>query len=210
MSSATDWVAWHHAYADPSSALSRRLLAVQDQIRAALPSRAPRQFTIVSVCAGRGDDLIPVLASYPWAGRIAARLVESDPRNVAEMIRSASGAGLALDIVEGDAAELAGYRGAVPADLVLLCGVLGNVSDADAEITVRAMPRLCRSGATVIWTRSRRAPDRTPHIRRWFAECGYTELAFIAPDDVRFSVGAHRFRGTPEPLGAGRLFRFIR
>lgn len=102
------------------------------------------------------------------------------------------------------------YGGAVPAGLVLLCGVLGNISDDDARTTVMAMPELCQTGGTVVWTRNRRAPDRTPQIRRWFAEAGFAEVAFIAPEDELFSVSACRFLGEPQPLGSTRQFRFIR
>ena len=94
---------------------------------------------------------------------------------------------------------------------MLLCGVLGNISDADVRTTVSAMPQLCEAGGTVIWTRTRRPPDLTPRVRRWFAEAGFSELAFIAPEDELFSVGACRFLGQPQPLTWYRpLFRFIR
>jgi hypothetical protein len=183
---------------------------VQDLIRQVLPARPRQPFKIVSLCAGRGDDLIGVLRGYAYAGLVRARLIELDPRNVAEMTASARAAALELDIVHDDAAELRVYHGAVPADLVLLCGVLGNISDDDVRFTIASLPQLCRAGGTVIWTRSRRAPDRTPQTRCWFAGSGFTELAFVAPDDALFSVGACRFRGSSQPLGSGRLFTFIR
>jgi len=87
----------------------------------------------------------------------------------------------------------------------------GNVPDADVERTVRALPSLCAPGATVIWTRHRGAPDLTPAIRGWFAESGFAEQAFVAPDDVLFSVGTHVLTGTPAPFTPGvRLFAFDR
>ena len=204
----TDWVAWHDAYADPASPLSRRLRVVQDQIRRALPAQPRRPVRVLSMCAGRGADLIEVLSSYPCACQVQARLVEQDPRNVAAMSASARAAGLDLEIVEGDAAEPRLYEGAVPADLVLLCGVLGNISDADARFTIASLPQLCRTGATVVWTRSRRPPDLTPQVRRWFTESGFAEIAFVAPEDALFSVGSCRFLGRSQPLGARRFFAF--
>jgi hypothetical protein len=210
VSTSTDWVAWHRDYEDPASALSRRLRVVQDQLRRALPSRPREPVQVISLCAGRGDDLIAVLREYPYAGMVRARLVELDPRNVDAMSASARAAGLALDIVQGDAAEPSHYAGAVPADVVLLCGVLGNVSERDVRFTVASLPQLCRTGATVIWTRSRRPPDLTPRIRRWFAASGFSELAFVAPTDALFSVGAARFDGRTEPLGSHRFFMFER
>jgi hypothetical protein len=108
-----------------------------------------------------------------------------------------------------DAGDLASYRGAVPADLVLMAGVLGNISDADIRTTIAALPRLCAPGATVIWTRTRRPPDRTGAIRGHLRDAGLTELAFDAPADTVFTVGVHRLTRRPDPpTFEGRLFRF--
>jgi hypothetical protein len=113
--------------------------------------------------------------------------------------------------VTGDAGVTDAYAGAAPADLVLACGVLGNVPDKDAERTVRSLPQLCAVGATVVWTRHRRSPDLTPRIRAWFAEAGFRELAFDSPGPDSFSVGVHRLDGPPLPFERGRrLFTFAR
>jgi hypothetical protein len=62
----------------------------------------------------------------------------------------------------------------VPADLVLVCGVLGNISDADAERTIDHCTRLCRTGGTVVWTRNRhRGPDLVPQVCGWLEERGF-------------------------------------
>ena len=207
---ATDWAVWHTAYEDPRSALSRRLGVVRNQIRAALPAELSEPFRVLSICAGRGDDLIGALRGYAHSDSVAARMIELDPRNVRVMTGLARGAGLDLTIVQGDAADPTLYAGAVPADLVLLCGVLGNVSDDDARATVKALPQMCRTGGTVVWTRSRRPPDLTPHIRRWLAESGFVERSFIAPVGEQFSVGSCTFLGETRPLGSARLFTFTR
>ena len=61
----------------------------------------------------------------------------------------------------------------------------------------------------MIWTRHRRPPDLTPAIRGWLAAAGFAELAFDAPDDVEFSVGAARLTAAPRPFEPGRrLFVF--
>jgi len=206
----TDWVAWHAAYADEQSDLSRRLRIVRELVREALPQHPRAPFRVVSVCAGRGDDLVHELGHYEFAHQVRGRLVELDPSNAEALRQAVRAAGLDLEVLEGDAGDLAAYDGAVPADLVLLCGVLGNVSDDDARIIVRSMPQFCSAGATVIWTRSRRAPDLTPRIRAWFAEAEFEELAFVAPEDALFSVGVARFSGSPGPLRRGQLFRFTR
>lgn len=210
MDNGRDWHAWHHPYTEPGSPLARRLGIVQQHIAAWLDERPGEPVSVVSMCAGQGHDLLAVLASRPDAGRVGATLIEYDPRNVAAArARVAADSLDTVTVAQGDAGDLASYRHAVPADLVLMAGVLGNISDADARATVQALPQLCAAGATVIWTRTRRAPDLTPAVRRWFAETGFAEQAFTAPDDVLFAVGVHRFTGTPQPLRDGKIFQFV-
>ncbi|WP_320067214.1 hypothetical protein [Micromonospora sp. RTGN7] len=73
-----------------------------------------------------------------------------------------------------------------------------------------ALPRLCAADATVIWTRTRRAPDLTPAVRGWLRDAGFVERAFHVPEGVLFAVGAHQFAGTPQPLASdGELFTFL-
>jgi hypothetical protein len=204
-----DWLAWHQPYKDKASPLSRRLAIVQSEIRLILPEKLTDSFTVVSLCAGQGNDLLGVLQHYSDAAHVQARLVELDGRNVAILREKATRAGLAhLEIVQGDAADTTLYKGIVPADLVLLCGVFGSISDTDIWRTIAALPQMTKVGGTVIWTRSRRPPDLTPRIRQALQEMHFTETAFHAPDDVLFSVGACRFQGEPQPLQATRLFTF--
>ncbi len=70
-------------------------------------------------------------------------------------------------LLRADAGDLTAYAKAVPADLVLMAGVFGNISDADVRRTIGALPQLCADGATVIWTRTRRAPDLTLTGQAW-------------------------------------------
>ncbi|GAB3330545.1 hypothetical protein GCM10027452_03690 [Micromonospora halotolerans] len=97
----------------------------------------------------------------------------------------------------------------VPADLVLVCGVFGNITDADIRATVRHCASLCATGGTVFWTRHRGEPDLVPAICDWFAEEGFTPVAVTSPAD-RVGVGVHRFNGRPRPLERGAaMFEFI-
>lgn len=207
----TDWQEWHRPYADEMSPLSRRLRLVREHIGRWLDDRPRGRLTVVSACAGQGHDLIGVLAGRDDAARVRATLLEYDPGNVAAARAAAEEAGLAtVTVVRADAGHLASYVGAVPADLVLMAGVFGNISDHDVHRTVRALPQLCAADATVIWTRTRRAPDLTPAVRGWFREAGFREEAFHAPEDVQFSVGVHRLVGAPRPLDeTGELFTFV-
>jgi hypothetical protein len=205
---AMDWKAWHAPYDEPGSPLDRRLRIVQRRIAQWLDENPERPLRVVSACAGQGRDLLEVLACRTDADRVRAVLVELDPRNAAA---AAAAAPPGVQVRCADAGDLASYDNAVPADLLLFCGVFGNVSDADVERTVRALPHLAAPGATVIWTRSRRAPDLTPAIRRWFAESGFAQRHFDAPADALFSVGVHRLEAAPPPRlpPGGTLFRFI-
>lgn len=205
-----DWYAWHSPYTDPGSPLTRRLRLVQQHIAAWLDERPGEPVSVVSMCAGQGHDILTVLASRPDASRVSATLIEYDARNVAVARTRAIAESLGtVTVAQADAGDLASYRPAVPADMVLMAGVLGNISDADAHTTVHALPQLCAADATVIWTRTRRAPDLTRAVRRWLTDAGFAEQAFIAPDDVLFSVGVHRFTGTPQPLQNGKIFQFL-
>ncbi|WP_405430850.1 SAM-dependent methyltransferase [Micromonospora sp. NBC_00617] len=211
MTAQTRWQAWHEPYADETSTLSGRLRLVQQHIASWLDQRSGERLTVVSACSGQAHDLIGVLAARPDAAhRVRGTLLEYDAGNVAAAQTAASRAGLTnLVIKQSDAGQLSSYAGAVPADLMLMVGVFGNIPDADVKRTIAALPQLCAEGATVIWTRARRAPDLTPAVRGWLGDAGFVEVAFDAPDDVRFSVGVHLFQGTPQPVnGMGTIFTF--
>jgi len=205
-----DWEAWHRAY-EADTPLRRRLALVQRRIRECLDAAPAGPIRAISACAGQGRDLLGVLAGHPRGRDVAARLVELDPRNVAEARAAAAAAGLAaVEVVEGDASTTSAYAGAAPAHLVLLCGIFGNVVEADIARSVALAPSLCAPGATVLWTRHRRAPDRTPWIRERFAAAGFRELGFDAPEGEWFGVGAHRLEGPPARFEPGlRLFTFV-
>ena len=205
----THWERWHQDYADPGSSLSRRLAAVQVRLVEALDGAPPGPVRLLSACAGQGHDVVGALRDHPRRSDVHGRLVELDPANAAAARLALAEAGLALDVLEADAGTTDAFVGAVPADLVLLCGIFGNVPDDDVERTVRSAVQLCAPGATLLWTRHRRDPDLTPGIRRWFAESGFAELAFDSPGPGGYAVGTVRLTGEPAPLVPGqRLFRF--
>jgi hypothetical protein len=163
------------------------------------------------MCAGQGLDVIPVLAEL---GReeVAALLVELDPHNADVAEVSARSAGLdSVRVLQADAALTGNYADAVPADVILACGIFGNITDTDIEFTVKHLPMLAAEGATVIWTRGRFVNDVTPTIRRWFEEAGFEEVAFDAPDDYHYRVGVNRLVRAPDPFDPDiTLFRFFR
>jgi hypothetical protein len=205
----TDWREWHRQYDEPGSDLARRRRSVQSSIEAFLDTRDDDALRVVSACSGDGRDLLEVLARRADAHRVrTARLLELDDELAAAARGLASEHGLdQVDVRRDDAGRTGSYVGSVPADLVLMCGVFGNVTDDDLRRTVAVVPRLCAPGATVVWTRGRfREGDLTPQIRGWFAEQGFEEVSFDAPDDTSYRVGTHRLVRDPEALGEDETF----
>lgn len=205
-SSAMDWHAWHQRYDDPESDLARRLEAVQAQVRSALDRAPDGPVPVISLCAGQGRDLLDVLEDHPRRADVRARLVELDPVLAAAARERAPEP---VEVITGDAALTDQYDGMVPAELVLLCGIFGNVTAEDIRRTVAAAPQLCRPGGTVIWTRHREEPDLVPTICEWFEAEGF-EVVWVSEKDAGFGVGVHRFAGVPQVLVKGRrLFSFV-
>jgi hypothetical protein len=207
---ASHWVRWHADYADPQSRLARRLAVVQARSRQAVEAVPSGPVRLISACAGQGADVVGALAGHVRSTEVTGLLVELDPHNVS-IARSALAAGglTGIEVVQGDASTTDAYEGAAPADVLLLCGIFGNVSDEDVRNTVNNCSRLCAPHAHVIWTRHRRPPDLTTKIRRWFHESGFDEVAFDSPEDQMFAVGVHRLVAAPLPFEPGLpLFTF--
>ncbi len=203
----TDWWAWHAPYDDPSSPLSRRLATVITFLTSALDEGARR---VLSLCAGQGLDVLGAFARHGGPG-LEALLVEADERNVARAEELAAAVpGASVTVACCDASVTDAVVGFAPADVVVACGIFGNLSASDARAFVDQLPSLVVNGGQVIWTRHRRPPDQTGSLRRWFAASGFEEVAFTTPAGTVAGVGAHRLVGSEKPLRPGRrLFRFV-
>ena len=165
-----DYAAWHDDYDRPGSALHLRLLVVQDLIASALDELPPGPVRVISMCAGQGRDVIGAARRHRRGRDLTGVLVEADSRNVAVARKNIEQAGLdGLTVIEGNAGDSGVYAGAVPADLVLACGIFGNVSDADILRTVSFLPALCASGAWMLWTRAPRDDGILVTIQDWSA-----------------------------------------
>jgi hypothetical protein len=207
-----DYLSWHEDYERPGSSLQRRLVIVTRMIRRALDELPPGTIRVVSLCAGQAADLLGAVDGHPRAGDVTGRLVELDPRNVEVARRRIGALGLddRLEVVEGDAGTSDAYVGAAPADLVLACGVFGNISDADVERTIRFLPSLCAPAAWVLWTRHPRDAALFDRLQGWLVESGLEPVELEVADDSTFGVGANRLVGDAPPLVAGQsLFTFI-
>lgn len=182
-----DYQQWHHSYDGP--------------------------MRVVSACAGDGRDVLGVLAQREDAARVSATLIELHPDIAQKAADSASAARLTgVEVRIADAGNTDAYAGAVPAQLVILVGIFGNISERDLERTIRAAPQFCTPGGTLLWSRGRGRDDRNDAVRAWFADTGFTELDYAANDTGdRPALGAMRFDGEPDELDPGRaLFAFLR
>ncbi|HZD15782.1 MAG TPA: hypothetical protein VE196_11805 [Pseudonocardiaceae bacterium] len=205
-----DWRTWHDDYFQPDSLLGRRLRTVQQQIRLALTDCPPGRLRVVSLCAGQGHDLLGVLPRHPRREDVTARLVELDTHNAELAKRTVQTTGLRnVEVIVGDAALIHHYQGMVPANIVLACGVFGNITNQDIKHTVAHCAQLCTHGATLIWTRHRNPPDQLPWICRQLEEADFKRHWLSDPEE-EFGVGVYHFTGQPQPLDpTARLFTFI-
>ena len=206
-----DWVEWHAEYDDPESHLRKRLDRVCFHLGQAIDSAPAGPVQLLSLCAGQGRDVIGVLPGHRRRADVTAVLVESDISNAGQARSRAAEAGLSrLEVRQADASLAGSFGDVLPADVLLLCGIFGNISDSDIQRTVAAAPAMCSAGASVIWTRHRRSPDLTPRIRAWFAASGFNEVAFDALDTATLTgVGVHRLRHpSATPVPAEPLFTF--
>lgn len=203
-----DWHLWYEGYADPSSALSRRLLVVTRLVAGFLESLSS-EHRVISLCAGDGRDVIPVMAARPAERRPELILVELDAELAASARQRAREAGVRAVVEVGDAGLAETFRHYLPADLLMLCGIFGNVSDDDIKRTVEATTSMVTQDGAVIWTRGAfRQRDIRDQIRQWFATAGFDEIAFEA-EPGGYGVGANRATSgvTKQPLPE-RLFAF--
>jgi hypothetical protein len=201
----THWLQWHKKYDDPESHLPRRLIVVRNRIAEALDRCPPGPIRVVSMCAGDGRDLLHVLQTHPRSADVTGRLVELNP-DLAERARAA--APPHIEIACRDAGESDAYAGVVPADLVLCCGVFGNISDEHIRATINAWPMLCAPGATVIWTRGKFETDLRDTVRGWIADSGFKEISFDGAPEP-YGVGVAQMVREPEPYRRGvRFFIF--
>lgn len=206
----SEWIEWHKGY-EEGKPLAERLRVVRSLISDALDEYRPGPIQVISMCAGDGRDLLGVIATHRRGTDVRARLVELDGELVASGMERASRDRIGeIEFVAVDASVTDAYVGAVPADLILICGVFGNIVDDDVFRTIEHLPELSAERARVIWTRGRFEPDLTPAIRRRFTDGGFSEVAFIPIAGTTMSVGVHQLASPPRPMRASmRLFTFL-
>ncbi|MGH3697321.1 MAG: hypothetical protein ACRDRX_25610 [Pseudonocardiaceae bacterium] len=211
MSGLRDYEQWHRRYDDPTSDLSWRLRTVQGYLRQAF-DRYPGPIRILSCCSGDGRDVLEVLAQRTDAERVSAVFVEAHPMIADRARRCAAAVAAHVEVRTADAGVTDTYLGAVPAQVVLLVGIFGNISDTDLARTIAIAPALCRPAATLLWSRARAGWDLNDMVRTRFATAGFTELDYTTWDsDTWPALGVVRYDGPHMALPIGKqLFTFLR
>ena len=76
---------------------------------------------------------------------------------------AADAAGLErVEVVRGDAGAVTTFVDVLPVDVLMLCGVFGNVTPEDVERTIALVPSLVTPGGFVVWTRVAPSPTFGP------------------------------------------------
>ncbi len=210
--SGTDWLRWHDSYRT-SAAMRWRLRSVQSYIADCLDQAPPGRVCVSSICAGDGRDLLPVLRRHPRRADVQATLVENHPTLAARAGRAIAAAGLTdhARVLCANATDPDTWRPVASAQVVLLCGVLGNVRDGDLPRLFANLAALCDRRSRLIWTRGLRtlSPPTLSRIIDGFSTARFELCRLRVRHRAQHLVGLHRYNGTPTALPVdGALFVF--
>jgi hypothetical protein len=207
---AKSWIEWHKDYDDPSSALSERRRQVTRLVREWLNGVQVGPVRVLSLCGGDARDLADALTDHRRVDDVEGAVVELEPQLAISAASHFRQTGARIEVIIGDAGNIATFKHVLPVDLLMLVGIFGNVSAGDVETMIKAVPALCKQAATVIWTRHRRPPDLVPSVREWFDSAGCTPVDFISPGKGQFAVGCEKVgRATTSVSSSARLFTFL-
>lgn len=142
-----DWYAWHRLYDRPKSKRAARLSQMQDLILRALDEQQGTPVNVLSVCAGQARELLGAVERFSRPQDVHAHLIELDPRNMEYAERALRDAGIGgVRTTVGDAGLRSHYEGIAPLDVLLLCGVFGNLTPQDIERTIALARAIVRPG----------------------------------------------------------------
>lgn len=207
-----DWFEWHDLY-QTEIRLQQRLEIVREYIARSLDAQPAGRIQVVSACAGDGRDLLGTLASHPRKSDVYARLVELNPNLVERGQATLAETGLStqIEFVNGDATLSDNYAGAVPANIVLVCGIFGNLADEAAlQQLIGNLKYLAKPGAYVAWTRGHRdGIAYSDIVRQNLQAANFAEVDFRLTATGDMGVGLHQYLGESAPLPANKtLFVF--
>jgi hypothetical protein len=162
---------------------------VQAHLRAEFDHVPAGDIRLISLCAAQGRDVIGVLSDHPRRDGVRARLVELDERNAAVARQAAQAAGLdGVEVLQPDAGITDALRGRGPPQIVPVCGIFGNITVSDVQVTVAPLPSLYAHSELVLWTK-----HRMPRV---------SEVLGLTRADTQLSNGAH-----VRTIGKGRKER---
>lgn len=208
------WQSWHENYRN-SLPLRARLEEVSQQVTDAINAIESPRVHVLSLCSGDGRDLLKVLLSGNTNKAVDATLIELDPILV-EQGREAFAEHGFSDFVQfrcADATLFSSYQDLPKAELVMVCGVFGNVRANHVERLIFSLKGFCSPGARVVWTRSLNEFDdgeaAAQRIRCCFKDTGFREAAFKRTPEGTFAVGSLIYEGEQERLpSTGQMFEF--
>lgn len=196
-------------------------MVVHHDLRRAL-AKAPHSedgvLRLISICAGEGRDVLPVLAEQDSGRRVRALLLEVYPILSQRARTEAANLGLSgVEVKDCDAGLAETYLDVPLAHVLLACGVFGNITVDDMRRTIATLPALMAVGGIVIWTRACHyfGHDPSLEVRNCFLEQGFTEMSFTSTTDdkFKFRIGMHQLNHVPadvRPLQRGtRIFTFV-
>ncbi|MDF5737855.1 MULTISPECIES: class I SAM-dependent methyltransferase family protein [unclassified Nostoc] len=193
-----DWYEWHELYKTEPK-LQQRLEIVREYIAYSLNNSPEGAIQIVSVCAGDGRDLLGTLENHPRAKDVSARLVEINSNLVEHGRATIESLGLAkqIEFINGDATLATNYVEAVPADIVIVCGVFGNLADeTELNRLLDNLSFLSKPGAFVIWTRGHsNGIPYSENVRKILGASEFEEVNFKFTATGDMGVGLHRYLG---------------
>jgi len=174
-----DWFKWHTRY-EASPLLQARLTLVRAQIAQAIQACPHASIRLISLCAGDGRDVIGTLVNHPRRDHTSAYLIESHPALVAHGEGAIAQGDLRtrVQFLQADATLSTTYQAIAPADVLVVCGVFGNVHEADTGQMIEHLRGLCRRQGRVVWTRTVAHPRdqrATALIREQFCAAEFTK-----------------------------------
>ncbi|MGM3307139.1 class I SAM-dependent methyltransferase family protein [Anabaena sp. WFMT] len=197
-----DWLEWHDLY-NTEPKLQQRLKIVQEYISYSLDNSPTGDIRIVSLCAGDGRDLLGTLAKHPRAKDVYAKLIEINPQLVERGRATIESLGLTkqIEFINGDATAADNYVGAVPADIVIVCGIFGNLADEnELNRLLGNLSFISKKGAFVLWTRGHfNCIAYSETVRKYFRDFGFAEVNFKLTATGDMGVGIHRYLGENLP-----------